>query len=224
MNFKKIDIYGDSILRGVMYDEESASYKLRDGYKLECFSSRGIEIRNNSRIGATIEKGKDALERKLQDCDSSTLVILEYGGNDCDYEWKNVSDAPLAEHTPHIEPQKFIDTYKQAIATAMKKGATVAITSLVPIDSGKYMKWISRNLSYDNILNWLGDESMLFRWQEYYSHLVESIARELKCEFIDLRREFLLSHSFPKLLCADGIHPTQAGHELIEKALCRFVC
>ena len=224
MKFKKTDIYGDSILRGVMYDEESASYKLRNGYKLECFSNRGIEIRNNSRIGATIEKGRDALERKLQDCDSSTLVILEYGGNDCDFEWKNVSDAPLAEHTPHIEPQKFIDTYKQVITAAMKKGATVAITSLVPIDSGKYMKWISRNLSYDNILNWLGDESMLFRWQEYYSHLVEGIARELKCGFIDLRREFLLSHKFPKLLCADGIHPTQAGHELIEKTLCKFVC
>ena len=223
MKFKKIDIYGDSILRGVMYDEESASYKLRNGYKLECFSNRGIEVRNNSRIGATIEKGRDALERKLQDCDSSTLVILEYGGNDCDFEWKNVSEAPFAEHTPHIEPQRFIDTYKQVATAAKRKGATVAITSLVPIDSAKYMKWISRNLSYDNILNWLGDESMLFRWQEYYSHLVEGIARELKCEFIDLRREFLLSHKFQKLLCADGIHPTQAGHELIEKTLCKFV-
>lgn len=223
MKFKKIDIYGDSVLRGIMYDEDSTSYKLRDGYKLECFSKKGIEVRNNSRIGATIEKGKDALEKKLGACDKSTLVILEYGGNDCDYEWKNISEAPSALHLPHIEPERFIKTYSEAVKTAIGKGATVAMTSLVPIDCSKYMRWITKNLSYDNILGWLGDESMLFRWQEYYSHLVENLARELGCEFIDLRREFLLSHSFPKLLCADGIHPTQAGHELIEKTLCNFI-
>lgn len=223
MNFKKVDIYGDSILRGVMYDEDSCSYKLRDGYKLECLSEKGIEVRNNCRIGATIEKGKDALEKKLSECDKSTLVILEFGGNDCDYEWKSISEAPSAEHLPHLEPEKFIATYSEAIKTAKERGATVALASLVPVDCKKYMKWISRNLSYDNILGWLGDESMLFRWQEYYNHLVENLAREFGCEFIDLRREFLLSHAFPKLLCADGIHPTQAGHEIIEKTICSFI-
>lgn len=223
MSFKKIDIYGDSVLRGVMYDEKTNTYKLREGYGFEHLREKGIEVRNNSRIGATIEKGKSALERKLENCDRSTLVILEFGGNDCDYEWKNISEAPAENHLPHIEPEKFIATYSEAVKSALKKGATVAMTSLVPIDCRKYMNWISRNLSYENILGWLGDESMLFRWQEYYSHLVENLARELGCEFIDLRRDFLLRHDFPNLLCADGIHPTQTGHELIEKTLVKFV-
>lgn len=223
MSYKKIDIYGDSVLRGVMYDETTNSYKLREGYGFEQLREKGIEVRNNSRIGATIEKGKSALERKLEDCDRSTLVIFEFGGNDCDYEWKKVSEDPAATHLPHIEPEKFVATYSEAVKSALKKGAAVAITSLVPIDCKKYMSWISRNLNYENILGWLGDESMLFRWQEYYSHLVENLARELGCEFIDLRREFLLRHDFPRLLCADGIHPTQTGHELIEKTLVSFL-
>lgn len=224
MKFKKIDIYGDSVLRGVIYDEPSNSYKLREGYKLDAFTSQGIEVRNNSRFGATVEKGVGFIEKKLSDCDESTLVLLEYGGNDCDYDWKSVSEAPEGTHSPNSTPEKFVETYKKAVAAAKKKGATVAITSLVPLDSSKYMRWISKNLSYERILSWLGDESMLFRWQEYYSHLVENLARELGCLFIDLRSGFLLSHNYQNLLCADGIHPTQTGHELIEKTLLSYVC
>ena len=56
------------------------------------------------------------------------------------------------------------------------------------------------------------------------SHLVENLARELECCFIDLRRGFLLSHEYDRLLCADGIHPTQKGHEMIEKTIANFVC
>ncbi len=223
MKFKKIDIYGDSILRGVMYDKDSGTYKLRDGYKLECFKEKGIEVRNNSRIGATIEKGKDAAQRKLETCDSSTLVIFEYGGNDCDFDWEKVSSAPEEEHSPHVEPERFTQIYRSTIEFAKNKGATVALTSVVPVDSTKYMKWITKNRSYENILKWLGDESMLFRWQEYYSHLVEGIARDMNCQLIDLRRDFLLSHAFPSLLCDDGIHPTEKGHKMIEDTLCSFI-
>ena len=32
---------------------------------------------------------------------------------------------------------------------------------------------------------------------------------------VDLRAEFLKSRIFPTLIGADGIHPTQAGHDLI---------
>ena len=34
-------------------------------------------------------------------------------------------------------------------------------------------------------------------------------------DLIDIRSLFLLSHSYTNLLCADGIHPTIAGHSLI---------
>ncbi len=224
MNIKKLEIFGDSVLRGVMYDETLQTYRLRDGYALDTIASEGITVKNNSRMGATVGKSVGLVEKKLSECNSDTLVIFEYGGNDCDYDWKDISESPRKEHSPHTSPEMFVNTYREMILSAKKKGATVALTSLVPIDCSKYMKWICRNLSYENILSWLGDESMLFRWQEYYSHLVENLARELECCFIDLRRGFLLSHEYDRLLCADGIHPTQKGHEMIEKTIANFVC
>lgn len=223
MKYKSIEIFGDSVLRGVTYDEVGDRYKLRDGSGFDTIGNTGIAVKNNSRMGATVDRGLDFTQKKLGECDRSHLVIFEYGGNDCDYEWKNISDSPLGNHSPHIEPKRYVETYCEMIGTALKKGASVAVTSLVPIDCGKYMRWISRGLSYDNILAWLGDESMLSRWQEYYSHLAEDIARRMGCLFIDLRREFLLSHDYGSLLCVDGIHPTQTGHELIENTLASYV-
>lgn len=223
MKFEKIEIFGDSVLRGVMYDEVLGSYRLRDGHTLEKLSGSGAKVTNNSRMGATVDRGLALVEKKLENCAEGTLVIFEYGGNDCDHNWEEVSASPEGDHFPHKSPLDFKEAYRNLILKAKSKGAYVATTSLVPIDCAKYMKWISKNLSYDNILKWLGDESMLFRWQEYYSHIVENLARELGCLFIDLRSEFLLSHEYPSLLGADGIHPTQKGHEMIERTLEGFV-
>ena len=85
------------------------------------------------------------------------------------------------------------------------------------------MQTISRSNSYDNILSWLGDPSMLYRFQEHYNRIVERLAAEVGCPMIDLRGAFLLSHDYKALISADGIHPTEAGHDLIEKSLREFL-
>ena len=91
----------------------------------------------------------------------------------------------------------------------------------VPLDAEKYMQWISRGLSYDRILGWLGDSSMLYRWHEFYSRTTEKLAEALSCPLIDLRMPFLMSHRYRDLLSADGIHPTEEGHRLIEETVAK---
>lgn len=223
MKFNKISIFGDSILRGAMYSEEKNGYVLRNGHKFDLIRSRGIEVKNNSRIGATIEKGIEILNRSIEELDSKSIVIFEYGGNDCDFNWENISAAPEGDHSPNTSPSLFISLYKDIIKSIRKTGANAALTSLVPLDSEKYMNWITRNRSYNNILKWLGDKSILYRWQEYYSNLCKDLAKELECDFIDIRSDFLLSHKYSELLCADGIHPTDAGHILIENNICSYI-
>ena len=39
----------------------------------------------------------------------------------------------------------------------------------------------------------------------------------------DTRQVFLQSHRFNDLLCADGIHPTQAGHDLIGEHIAAYL-
>ena len=152
---------------------------------------------------------------KLGTCDGDTTVLFCFGGNDCDYDWKAISEDPDGEHLPHTPSEKFIDQYCTAIRKAQSAGARVAMTSLPPLEQERYFSFITRGLSAENILHWLGDTDHLYRWQEYYNSMVAQLSRAFGCRLVDLRTEFLKSRVFPTLIGADGIHPTQAGHDLI---------
>lgn len=214
----KLQIFGDSILQGVIYSDEASRYKIRKD-KYSTLTESGIEVENHSRMGATVKNILLAEERFITDESDADIVLLEMGGNDCDHNWKEVSDNPDGEHKPNITPEEFEKLYSQAIENAQKTGARVAIASLVPIDAEKYLDWISRGLSKENILHWLGDVSMLSRWHEHYNRIIEALAAKFGCVLIDFRDEFLCRHDYKKLLCTDGIHPTQRGYEVIDSIL-----
>ena len=218
---KRILIFGDSIMRGVYYSEEAGRHKLF-GERLRGLKELGYEVKNCSVMGATIGTGRELIEKRLTIPAENTTVIFEYGGNDCDFRWADVSADPDGQFEPNTPETQFLSTYRDMISYAREKGAVPVIASLVPIDADRYMNWITRNLSYQNILHWLGDVAMLSRWQEHYSHMAGQLAREMGCPLLDLRTAFLTSHDFKNLLCEDGIHPTPLGHARIDAALEQF--
>lgn len=219
---KRILIFGDSIMRGVYYSEEAGRHKLF-GERLANLRENGYEIKNCSIMGATIDTGRELISKRLTDPAENTTVIFEYGGNDCDFKWGEISANPAGEFSPNTPYEKFVSTYGECIDYARNLGAKVHVCNLVPLDSDRYMKWISRNLNHDNIISWLGDTSMLYRWQEYYNRTAEMIAQKFSCSLIDIRSPFLLSHNYSNLLSADGIHPTIEGHRVIDRLLTESV-
>ncbi len=218
---KKIKIYGDSILKGVMFNEELNRYKLF-GYRYEKLNENGIEVENNCKMGATIDEGFEIVKSTLDDCDSDTVVLFEYGGNDCNFNWADVSENPSGEFLPNTPEEKFTETYLKIIDYARKKGAKVAVCTLVPIDSQKFMNWVSKGLNYDNILHWLGDVEKIARWQESYSKMAERVAEMAHCHILDLRSIFK-DRSIKDLVGIDGMHPSAEGHTLIREALQRII-
>ena len=42
----------------------------------------------------------------------------------------------------------------------------------------------------DAVLFWLGDAQAIYRWQEYYSHLVERVAQLNGCDVMRTARRF----------------------------------
>ena len=214
---KKLILFGDSIMKGVTFN--GSGYHLCPDHDLPQLAARGIEIENHTKMGATIGDGLRAMDKYLTGCDSQTTVLLGYGGNDCDYDWKAISADPDGEHLPHTPSERFIDGYCTAIRKARQAGARVAMTSLPPLEQSRYFSFITKGLSAENILRWLGDTDHLYRWQEYYNDMVTQLSRAFGCRLIDLRAEFLKSRVFPSLIGADGIHPTQAGHDLIHQSV-----
>lgn len=215
----KLYLVGDSVMKGVMLISNQPKYKIYNECEFATLKNEGIEVTNRSRMGATVVYGKETLERTLQDMPSGSGLIFEYGGNDCDFNWKAISEAPDEKHLPNTPCEVFKSTYRECIAKARERGISVALTNLIPLNAEKYLDWISKGLDRDNILRWLGDASMLYRWHEYYNKAVEDLAREEGCPLIDLRGAFLLSHRYSDLICDDGIHPTGEGHHLIRSII-----
>ena len=208
----KLYIFGDSILKGVTFSGAKGRYSLVDNDYKE-LAENGYEVSNLSRMGATIEYGEKIIKEELTG--EGDTVLIEYGGNDCDYIWRDVVSDPCGKHTCRTLPEVFESKYRSCIEFARSKVARVLISNLIPLDSEKYFDFISRGLDKDVLLDWLGDKSMLYRWQENFSRRVEHLAEISGEELVDLRGAFLTSHEFGSLLSADGIHPTEKGHRLI---------
>ncbi len=219
---KKLAVFGDSILRGITYSAEQSRYLVYKDYGMKAISEEiGLPIENKSRMGATILRGKDIIDSSAEEIGSDTAVLLEFGGNDCDFNWQEISDDPAGKHLCNTPEEEFLSAYRTTIRSLKAKGAKVALCSMLPIDCEKYFAWISKNKNPDAILSWLGDVSMIYRFAEHYDRLVEDLARSENCPLINLRDSFLLSHRYRDLLSADGIHPTEEGHALIHRVIAK---
>lgn len=219
--YRKIGIWGDSILKGVVFDEIKGAYKLLTAGAVESAARiLNIPILNKSRFGNTIERGKGQLERSLKDGLDCDLVMLEYGGNDCDLDWAAISADPSLSHEPKTPLNLFKDTYRQMIRLLRQHGIEPLLVSLPPLHSERYFEFIvSKGLSRDNIMVYLGDVQQIYRHQESYSLAVTSLAASEKCLYAPIREAFLSVRNFPDYMCSDGIHPNEKGHELMQNVL-----
>lgn len=216
---KQLLIFGDSILKGITYAPEDGGYHVLRNGRFAGLQEHGIDIINHARMGSTIIRGLRDIKKHITGDMNDTAVLIGYGGNDCNFDWQSVSAHPEESHNPKVTEDVFVDEYMECVDHCNRHGAEVYVTTLVPLDSLKYMDWICRGNNRSVILDWLGDVSMLRRWHEYYNNLVIKTAMQTGALVVDVRKPFLLSHEFNDLICADGIHPTEKGHRIVENVI-----
>ncbi len=216
----KITLYGDSILKGVLL--EDGRYTIDHGWEQKLAAARRLEIRNSAHFGSTLGK---ALPRIRRDCDAAyapdELAVLEFGGNDCDYDWAAIDADPEGSFLCKTPPSRFRELYREALGLIRRSGRRSVVLTLPPIHSLRYLGFICRDgLSREHILHWLGDVNAIYRWQAMYSDMAAQIAREEGAELVDLRGAFLRDGRRPEeLLGLDGIHPSRAGQGLLYETL-----
>jgi hypothetical protein len=130
------------------------------------------------------------LQRRLANR-SFDIVVLEYGGNDCDFNWQEISERPNDKHNPHTSLTVFIDTYIKMIHWLKEKYIEPIVTTLPPLEPQKFFDWFCNGLNKDNILKWLGTVNAIYRWQEKYSRAIEYIAYKTDVLLVDIRGAFL---------------------------------
>ena len=221
----KIEVWGDSILRGVVLDPETNRYtRLKGASCVELFS-RALDIptENHARFGMTSEKGRAVMAREIPAYANGEAALIGFGGNDIDYDWRAVAGNPRAEHLPHIPPERFFGNMREMVFLARAHGMEPLLMTLPPIDADRYYEWIGRDIEKkENILVWLGDVQQIYRSHAAYNRLVVELAQELQCRLVDLRAAFLEKGDYRPYLCRDGIHPNAEGHVLMERVFLRY--
>ena len=223
---RNVEVFGDSILKGVQLDDENKRYHVDNNIDVSMLEKKFLlNINNFSKFGCTISKAFLMIEKRFNSgelkCDA---IVLNLGGNDCDFDWKAVSERPDDEHEPNTPLDVFSDTYKKIIEYLKEKGIRPIITTLPPLDSQKFFNWFCGGLDKKaNVLKWLGGVEAIYRWQENYSRTIERIAEETGTLLVDLRGAFLKHRKLEHLLCADGTHPNTEGQRVITQGFLEFI-
>jgi lysophospholipase L1-like esterase len=219
-----IGIWGDSLLQGVVLDEKQGRYSiLEDNCAAAVARKTGLTITNNSKFGCTAPKGMRFLNKALETETEFSAAIIEFGGNDCDMKWEELSASPDIAHGPNTPLDQFISCYTDMITALKGKGVTPVLVSLPPLHAQRYFDWVTRNgLNRENVLKCLGDVQYIYRWHERYSLAISALALKFSCRLIDVRDAFLSERDYQKYLCADGIHPNREGHALMGTVFCEY--
>jgi acyl-CoA thioesterase I len=214
---KKIGVWGDSILKGVVFDEIKNSYRLLANGCADLVSRKlGLHISNKSRFGFTIDRGISLIEESLEKNIGCDYILLEYGGNDCDFDWSAVAAHPDWPHQPHTPLKKFGQQLQYVIDLLRHNHIDPILMSLPPISGDGYLDFlVNKGLNRQALLTFLGDVQQIYRFQESYSLTITGIALRNQCYYVPIREAFLAEHDSPSMICADGIHPNEAGHRLM---------
>ncbi|SKA95717.1 Lysophospholipase L1 [Caloramator quimbayensis] len=220
----KFLLCGDSISRGVIFDESKGKYIiLKDNYAsiLET-KIKGI-IFNAARFGNTLTKGISKAANEIIKSHPD-IIVIEFGGNDCDFNWNEVAKNPSINHLPNTDFDTFEKTLTDFIISTKRSNITPILLSLPPIDADRYFKWISENdeSKKNNILKWLGSVNKIYWWQERYNSAIIDAAINTNTRWIDIRGAFLKQPDYRNLLCIDGIHPNKEGHRVIADKMLEF--
>ena len=220
----KVEVLGDSILKGIQVNPSNNKYYTKNDIDFATLSSAySLEFKNESRFGCTVTKGSRIIQEKVQHGFHCDALLMDFGGNDCDYVWDEISKNPFEIHEPHTPLDLFTKEYTKLIRFLKTQNILPIITTLPPLDSQRFFQWWCNNLNKDNILKWLGSIDQIYKHQESYSNQILLIAESENIPFIDIRHAFLEDGDPSLLICEDGTHPNSKGQQKITKAFDEFL-
>ena len=211
-------VWGDSLAKGVVYNTERKRLGYSKTTAVDVAARRlGIEIVNRAKFGYTAPQGLEMMERDLAEGLTCNAAVIEFGGNDCNFNWAEVSEHPEQQHLPATPPDQYVSSIRAMSGWLRSRGIEPVLMTLPPIDAERYFRFlVGDKLNAKNILRWLGDVQQIYRYQEMYSLLLEKVAREFQIRLLDLRQRCLEKKGFVKdMICADGLHLTEEGQLFI---------
>jgi lysophospholipase L1-like esterase len=220
-----IVVLGDSISRGVIFDEEKQRHSLlpENFANLVREHLHGI-VYMAAKFGSTIVDGFQRLQTDVV-TRKPDIVLIEFGGNDCDFQWKEIAENPSGSYHPNTECSAFYASLLEMVEYLRSLDIIPVLVSLPPLDAERYFRWVSNNseMAMENILKFIGNVSHIYAWHERYNAAILRVAEETKTRLIDIRSAFLQREQYTDLICRDGIHPNKEGHKVIADKILEYI-
>jgi lysophospholipase L1-like esterase len=220
---ERIEVLGDSILKGIQVNPENKRYYTKNDFNINKLSSMySLTITNDSRFGCTVTKGSQLISKKLEKGMAFDAIVMDFGGNDCDYKWEEIAANPSGDFKPNTPLDLFVAEYTKLIKTIKNNHIVPILTTLPPLEPQRFFDWWCQNLNKENVMKWLGSIKTIYNHQAMYSSCVEEIARKENVPLVDIRSAFLKNDHVENLICEDGTHPNSNGQKVITEAFQEF--
>ena len=213
-------VFGDSILKGAVTGTETGHlFDVIEENSLAIASKKlGFELNNQSVFGNIITKGQRKLNKMMERGEKADIAIVEFGGNDCDYDWATVNASPEQPHEPRVVLTEFLRILNEMVSKLRENKITPVLMTMPPLVGDRWFEHVSRDQDKDNILRFVDyDPYKLYRNHETYNNALVKFAYEHHVQFVDMRMAMLLADDYRDLMCMDGIHPNPAGYKYMSE-------
>lgn len=217
---KTYTIFGDSIAKGIISNNSKIQNANTNSVKLiEDFFN--IKINNISKYGLSLSKfiEKNMLDNYITNLDKTktNFVFFCLGGNDADFNWKEVGENPFIPHSMKTPLSTFSKMLDEVVKKLKENNVIVVLSTIMPINSNLYFKnVISKIADGKNVLKYLeNDLTNIHRVQECYNNEIIKCALRNNCELLDVRTPMVMTRDYMKYFCEDGIHPNQEGYNYL---------
>lgn len=214
----KIIVIGDSILKGAVTGTASGHLFdiIEDSSLNLAQKALGFEMDNQSVFGNVISKGQRKLNKMLERGESADFCIVEFCGNDSDYDWALVSENPQENHLQRTPPSDFIRIYSEMIKSLREHKITPVIMISPALVADRWFNHITKGHNADNILNFLGgDREKPYKNQKEYDDALLEFAKKNSVQYVNMRTAMEECGHFEDLMCLDGIHPNEEGYRFM---------
>lgn len=221
-------LFGDSIAKGITYQNQTLTLTSKPIVNtLE--NMFGNRITNYSVYGQTLKRlhEKNIITSNIEKLDLTErhYCVIAVGGNDADYDWKKVAEAPYLNHEPKTPLALFEKLLTDYVMYLHSKGLLVILFTTVPLLSKRYFDEIVKKVGHpENIMKFFNqDVEMISRHHEAYSHIIAKVAYKHDCILVDIRTELLHQENYNDYISPDGVHPNQKGYDLIYKMITKKI-
>jgi len=214
-------VFGDSILKGVITLPESKN--LFDVTQNDALSyareKLDFDLDNRSIYGNITTKGLLKMQKYFEKGNHADFCIIEFGSNDCDYDWTifkaGAQLPPFDQIQPKVPFEQYLANISEMVKLCRDNKVTPIIMNLIPYVCSDWFKTISKGNDADAILRFLGGSpETLGKNQEKYNTALTSYAKENKVKILDYWEITTRIQDFQKkYMGPDGIHLNEDGYE-----------